>query len=86
MENYFKTVDLILQSKIDKMPLKRNTAEKMSIYIKTYGECLFEMQDELRTFFNKYTKENNFSEIEIAKLNKYNHDSISSFIDKFMKS
>ena len=83
MENYFKKVDLILQDKIEKMPLKRNTAEKLYVYLKTYKECLTEMQDELRAFFNEFTESEKLSETEISELNKYNHTSMSSFVDKF---
>ncbi|MBA0885185.1 hypothetical protein [Flavobacterium undicola] len=86
MDEYFNKVDLILQNKIDKMPLKRNTAEKAAIYIETYSECLFEMQDELREFFNEYTKTKSFSEAEISELNNYNRKSMSVFVDMFMKN
>ncbi len=41
------------------------------------------MQDELRAFFNEFTQNKKISETEIAELNKYNHKSMSFFVDKF---
>ena len=83
MENYFKKIDSIVQIKIEKMPSRRNTFESLSIYLKIYKECLFEIQDEFRVFFNEFTKNRKYSESEIAELNKYNHKAMSSFVDKF---
>lgn len=67
------------------MPTKSNSAEKFSIYLKIYNECVFNMHDELRAFFYEYIKNKNFSEDEITELNNYNRKSISAFVDMFMK-
>ncbi|TRX34087.1 hypothetical protein [Flavobacterium restrictum] len=85
MDEYFKNVDLIIQNKINKMPLKRDTLDKAVAYLKTYNECIFEIQDELRDFFNEYTKTKPFSETEISAFNIYNRKSIEAFVEMFMK-
>ncbi len=83
MKDYFEQVDLIIQSKIDKMPTKRNTATKAVIFIKELSVCLDEIQEELRTLFYNYIEGKNFSESEISQLNSYNFESVKSFRDKF---
>lgn len=83
MDEYFKKVDLILQSKIDKIPVKRNTAEKSFIFLKTFNECLDEIQNELRTLFDEYTENKKLSESEISQLNNYNKESFASFIANY---
>lgn len=83
MKDYFEQVDLIIQSKIDKMPKKRNTAAKTVIFLKELSECLEEIQNELRTLFYSYIDGKNFSESEISQLNNYNFESVKSFRDKF---
>lgn len=83
MNDYFEQVDLIIQSKIDKMPTKRNTAAKAVIFLKELSECLEEIQTELRTLFYAYIDGKNLSESEIIQLNDYNFESVKSFRDKF---
>lgn len=83
MNDYFEQVDLILQRKIDKMPLQRNTAAKFYTYMIVYEQCGIEMQDELRTLFNNFTESYNLSEKEVDELNDYNKKSYSVFESKF---
>lgn len=83
MKDYFEQVDLIIQSKIDKIPTERNSAHKAGIFIKSLNECLDEIQNELKPLFYDYIEGKNFSESEISQLNNYNFESVKSFRDKF---
>jgi|LakMenEpi03Aug12_release.lakeMendotaPanAssembly.Ray.scaffolds.fasta_scaffold1525309_2 hypothetical protein len=83
MKDYFEKVDLILQNKIKKMPLERNTIKKLQVYLTTYKDCLIEMEGEMKTLFYDFTDKIKLSEKEIAELNDYNYKAISSFVDKF---
>jgi hypothetical protein len=83
MKDYFEKVDLILQNKIKKMPLERNTVKKLQVYLTAYTDCLIEMQGEIKTLFYDFTDKIKLSDKEIAELNDYNHKAVSSFVDRF---
>lgn len=80
MEEYFKKVDLIIQSKIDNMQLQRNTAAKSAVFIGHIHDALADAQDQLRNLFNEYTKDKNLSKKEIEEMNQYNRKAIESII------